>query len=209
MRRGLAIALLLPALAGAEDLPGRVEGSCLLLNLPASILQEAVVEEHLGSGLTNSFVLEVRAQAPGKASFRRAAALDVRYEPWDEVYITSRRNCDGRRHQDTLPSRADLEAWFSEATLAIDGASAVAAHPTGWTVEVTMSFVPFSEAERVGAQEWFSESIAASRPERQGSETQERGQEPGYSRVIDVIVATSIVRESLMTREWTVKLSVP
>lgn len=187
--------LLLAARAGALQGPA-VEASregLVLTRLP-SVLAVQEIREQLGTGLTTSFVFEARAEGP-QGKTRGGARVDVRYELWDEVYIVSRIDASGRAARTTFPSFERLGEWWRDARLVVVRPPAAA---SARSVEVRLRVIPFSQAEQLETQRWFSEALSA---ERSGSAGAVSG-DLSFSQMLNLLIASSIGRAPLLDEEW-------
>ncbi len=200
MRGSLAAALIALALAAAPlaavetpqyELTG--DGTLVVAALP-DVLSRPEVRPHLSTGLTTSFVISVTARAADGRKAKGAARIDVRWEPWDEVFHTATMTADGRGSRQTVPSFDKLVAWWRTQELPV--AVKLGAGP--WEVKVELSVVPFSQSEERDAQRWFSSAAGAD-----GVEARPTG--AGESRlngVVDLLIATSIQRHSIVRYAW-------
>lgn len=191
---GLFLSVGLAARA-AEQLPAvgtDSSGGLVISSLP-SILGDQEVKRHLNSGLTTSLVFQVRSPASLKGG---GARVDVRLELWDEVYLVTVLEGDGRVRKASYDSESSFEQWWSEAELVL---SAPAARPVvGLQTKVSLAVVPFSQAELVDTQKWLAESIG----QAQGG----AGRLGGGSRAVSALIATSMQRRAV--RSWSWNLSV-
>jgi hypothetical protein len=202
----LLLWLLAPAALGAVTLPApaleAAREGITLSRLPP-ILGEEEVRKQLGTGLTTSFAFEATARgAAGKV--KGAARVDVRYDLWDEVYIVTRVDASGRATRVTLPSFERLAEWWRDARLVLirGTAAGVAA------VEVTLKVIPFSQAEQLDTQRWFSQALSAEKSGSAGAVSDAVEDQPeSFSQVINLLMATSIGRPALLEYSW--KLAVP
>ncbi|MEA2600285.1 MAG: hypothetical protein QOF89_1277 [Acidobacteriota bacterium] len=213
MRRGATLwALLLSMLAGRlgavvpPAVPPVVEMAregLVLTHLPP-ILTEEEVKKQLGTGLTTSFLFEVKTQGDaGRA--KGGARVDVRYELWDEVYIVTRIDATGRAVRTTLPSFERLGEWWREARLVTLRPPAAA---TVRSVEVRLSVIPFSQAEQLDAQRWFSQSLSAEKTGSAGAVSDAVEDQPeSFSQVLNLLMATSIGRAPLLELQWNVVIA--
>jgi len=135
--------LLMPAQPSFTAQPGRV----VAVVLPASLLSDRDVQRQLASGLTTTFVL-VAKQREGNA--RGAARIEIRFDPWDEVWLVRRIGIDGKEDKQRIASREALEKWWSAALPVF---SASAAHVA---LNVTLTVLPFSTAEGEDARRWIA-----------------------------------------------------
>jgi hypothetical protein len=208
MRRAFLIALLAfaPVALGAAETP-RLEldhGALVVAGLP-DVLSRPEVKPHLASGLTTTFVVRVSAADSGGARATGGGTVAVRFEPWDEVYLVVSSGAagaagGGAARRETLPSFDRLAAWWKELRLpAVDPAGLAPAGP--WQVKISIHVVPFSESEREDTQRWFSDSVGAG-PRSNAEDASATAKKAG-SGVLDLLVATSIQRRSLVSYDWT------
>jgi hypothetical protein len=194
-----ALLLLTSALsAGAAERPrlSLERGTLTVSGLP-EILSRPEVQPHLVSGLTTTFVLQVSA-ADGRGVKRSGGAtIAVRYEPWDEVFLVTSAGAAGGARQESLPSLESLAAWWREQKLPVLTAGGLAGE--SWQVKVAIHVVPFSESERKDTQRWFSQSVGSNADDASAAAKESAG--PGM--VLDLLVATSIRRRSLVSYDWT------
>jgi hypothetical protein len=185
-----------PALEAARE-------GITLSRLPL-ILGEEEVRKQLGTGLTTSFAFEAATRGAGGGKIKGAARVDVRYDLWDEVYIVTRIDASGHAARVTLPSFERLAEWWREARLVlIRGPAAEAA-----SVDVRLRVIPFSQAEQLETQRWFSQALSAEKSGSAGAVSDAVEDQPeSFSQVINLLMATSIGRPSLLEYAW--KLSVP
>jgi hypothetical protein len=189
------VALPAPALEAARD-------GIALSRLPP-ILGEEEVRKQLGTGLTTSFAFEATARtADGK--LKGAARVDVRYDLWDEIYIVTRIDASGRAVRVTLPSFERLAEWWRDARLVLIRGPAAGAT----TVDVRLKVIPFSQAEQLETQRWFSQALSAEKSGSAGAVSDAVEDQPeSFSQVINLLMATSIGRPALLEYAW--KLPVP
>jgi hypothetical protein len=175
----------------------------VLTRLP-SILAEEEVRKQLGTGLTTSFLFEVKAVGDA-GKVRGGARVDVRYDLWDEVYVVTRIDSAGRPARTSLPSFERLGDWWREARLvALRPAAAAAAR----RVEVRLTVIPFSQAEQLDAQRWFSQSLSAEKSGSAGAVSEAVEDQPeSFSQVLNLLMATSIGRTPLLELRWTLPLA--
>lgn len=199
-RWALGLLLLLAARLGALQGPAAEasrEGLVLTRLPPALTAPE--VRKQLGTGLTTSFVFEARAEGPpGKT--RGGARVDVRYELWDEVYIVSRIDASGRAVRATFPSFERLSEWWREARLVVIRPPASG---SATSVEVRLRVIPFSQAEQLETQRWFSQALSAEKSGSAGAVSEDLS----LSQMLNLLIATSIGRAPLLDEEW--KLPLP
>jgi hypothetical protein len=171
----------------------------LVLSRLPPILTEEEVKKQLGTGLTTSFLFEVKTQGDaGKA--KGGARVDVRYELWEEVYIVTRIDGSGRPVRMTLPSFEKLVEWWREVRLvALRPQAAATVH----RAEVHLSVIPFSHAEQLDAQRWFSQSLSAEKSGSAGAVNDAVEDQPeSFSQVLNLLMATSIGRAPVLELDW-------
>lgn len=207
--RGLAgaalafVALASPLAApAAEPALARAPGGGVALAALPPVLDRPAVREQLASGLTTTFVFELRP--PGLlAQPVGAARVDVRYELWDEVYLVAALGADGGRRQLRFDDLAALVAWWRRPGLAV----APAADGLPDRLRLRLRVLPFSAAEQRDAQAWLTETLAdpAGGAAERTDDAAEEGGRP-LDRLFRVLLATSIARGSLLEEEWEVAL---
>lgn len=201
----LVVGLAAPAVVAAEGGPFwsvERDGRLVVSGLP-DVLSRPEVRPHLTSGLTTNFVVRVTASDETGRKSKGAARIDVRWELWDEAFLTAVLEATGRARTASLPSFERLVAWWSG--LEIPVAAGLA--PGGrWRVKVEVSVVPFSRSEQRDAQRWFSDTLGegelpAPRPQAPDAPGVERG--PASNGLLDLLIVTSIKRPNLATYVWT------
>ena len=198
--RLLSLAALLAAAALAADAPAEPRlmlddsGRPVLSRLPA-LLEEPSIRRHLDSGLTTSLVLQARTPGTPAAG---AARVDVRLELWEEVYLVTVLDGDGRVERSRRSSIEELARWWSEAEIVL------AAAPEGFArarqARVSLAVVPFSQAELLDAQRWLVESVGQSQG---GSRS---GRSGGSASAVSALIATSMQRRAVRTVLWNVPI---
>jgi hypothetical protein len=200
--RWALLVLLLPLRLEAIQAPAldAVRDGLELSHLPP-LLGEAEVRKQLGTGLTTSLLFEATAKGTASGKLRGAARVDVRYELWDEIYIVTRIDATGRAVRTTLPSFERLAHWWREARLVvIRGPAAASAR----SVEIRLRVIPFSQAEQLDAQRWFSQALSAEKSGSAGAVSEAVEDQPeSFSQVINLLLATSIGRPALLEYQWT------
>lgn len=205
MRRArlAGFAILMLAAAAAEAAPGARgpayiiarDGTLVLGGLP-EIVSRPEVRPHLTTGLTTTFLISVNASAEGAGRTRGAARVDIRWEPWDEVFHVAAFGADGRTRKESLPSLERLAAWWRGLELP----AALGLSPgTAWEVKVEVDVLPFSSSEQRDAQRWFSSSLG---PETTGGPPRASEGESRLNGVVDLLMATSIGRRSVVRYAW-------
>lgn len=202
----LAAALAAPALRAANR-PAVALGKDRLLVVSAlpGILAEPAVRPHLSTGLTTSLIVEVTASDGRGSKVRGGGKIDIRYELWDELFLVTRTDVAGRGRRESLPSFERLEEWWRKLEIAV--LSTAGLDPGGnWDVKVRVSVLPFSQSEQREAQRWFSDSIGEARREEATAGPGEASVEgpDRLSEALDLLIATSIKRRSVVSYAWTV-----
>jgi hypothetical protein len=197
----LALAARLGAVATIQPPPPAVEVAKegLVLSRLPPILAEEEVKKQLGTGLTTRFLFVVKAQGDA-GRIKGGARVDVRYELWDEVYIVTRIDATGRVLRTNLPSFEKLAEWWRDARLVALRAQAAA---TVRSAEVRLSVIPFSQAEQLDAQRWFSQALSAEKSGSAGAVSDAVQDQPeSFSQVLNLLMATSIGRAPLLELQW-------
>jgi len=203
--RWTLLLLLVPLRLAAVQAPAleTVREGLALTRLPP-ILAEQEVRKQLGTGLTTSFLFEATAKGAADGKLRGAARVDVRYELWDEVYIVTRFDATGRAARTTLPSFERLTQWWREARLVVFRPSATAA---ARSLAIRLRVIPFSQAEQLDAQRWFSQALSAEKSGSAGAVSEAVEDQPeSFSQVINLLLATSIGRSALLEYQWSLPL---
>jgi hypothetical protein len=168
------------------------------------ILGDEEVRKQLGTGLTTSFAFQASARGTA-GKVRGGARVDVRYDLWDEVYIVTRIDTTGHAAKVSLPSFERLAEWWREARLVVIRAPAAAGV---LVAEIDLRVIPFSQAEQLDAQRWFSQALSAEKSGGAGAVSDAVEDQPeSFSQVINLLMATSIGRPALLESRW--KLPVP
>jgi hypothetical protein len=199
-RRGmLALALLCAWQAAAATDPAarlRADGT-LLVRLQADLLAQRDVRHQLDSGLTTTFLVTV----VDAQSRKGAARIEVRYEPWDEVYLVTARGIDAIAEKARLESFERLAEWWRNAALPV--LKSVAA---GTSVQLTLEVLPFSIEEQKETQRWLSRALGEAHREQSMDASEVRGT-AGASSVLDALIGTSIQRRPIFRQRWMVAVT--
>lgn len=179
----------------------------LILTALPGILSEEKVRPHLTTGLTTTFLFRVTVVSGG-GRLLGGGRVEIRYEPWDEVYQVAVLGIDGRLRLQTMASFPELTAWWKALRLRV--LDARHADLSGAReARITVAVVPFSQAEGDDTRRWFSESL--NRASRSSTEeiahSAEDGPEP-LSRALNLLIATSIQHRALLSYRWNVALAV-
>ena len=191
--------LLLPMLASSAWPAGgpvyeRASDGVLSIGALPEVLSRPEVRRHLTTGLTTGILVRFEARGGDGRAVRGAARVDVRWEPWDEVFHVTVVDGAGVVRRETIGSFERLTAWWS----VLEAVVAPASPEPLALPRVELSVVPFSQAEQRDAQRWFS-----SAPAPESADDAQAG--PGESRlngVVDLLIATSIQRRSLVRYRW-------
>jgi hypothetical protein len=204
-RWALCLLLLLAARLGAVQAPAieAARDGLALSRLPP-ILAGEEIRKQLGTGLTTSFLFEATARDAQGAKTRGGARVDVRYDLWDEVYIITRIDASGRAARTTLPSFERLAEWWREARLLVIRPPAAG---SARGVQVRLRVIPFSQAEQLDAQRWFSQALSAEKSGSAGAVSEAVEDQPeSFSQILNLLMATSIGRSALLEYEWRLAL---
>ena len=155
------------------------------LGLPVSVLTAGDIREQLDSGLTTTFLLTVNDRGAEMPSAR----IEVRYEPWDEVYFVRIGKADGSLQDLTFANFESLSQWWSTPLVNIPARTGMVGSTT-----VTLVVIPFSHDERDEARRWL---IGNPRPKADGETAPE-----GSGAVMGSLLATSIRREPMRRFHW-------
>ena len=186
-----------PAIEGARE-------GVVLSRLPP-VFGEEEVRKQLATGLTTSFAFEANGRTAGGGKIKGAARVDVRYDLWDEIYIVTRIDASGRASRVTLPSFERLAEWWRDARLVLIRGPAAAGLAS---VEVALRVIPFSQAEQLDTQRWFSQALSAEKSGSAGAVSEAVEDQPeSFGQVINLLMATSIGRPALL--EYSGRLPVP
>lgn len=201
--RTLVVASCLGLLAGAALAAATAEGPRVTLRdgarlvvsrLPAW-LTEPEVRRYLDSGLTTSLLLQ---GGPLGASRSGAARVDVRFELWDEVYLVTLIDGEGRVQRSHQDSPEGLARWWSEVEITLSAEVGVVG-AADRQARVSLAVVPFSQAELLDTQRWLVESIG----QAQGGSG---GRDGAAAGAVGALIATSMQRRAVRTMAWTVPI---
>ncbi|MEO1082916.1 MAG: hypothetical protein AAFY88_01600 [Acidobacteriota bacterium] len=199
----LVSTLLAPAAFADPPAPRVVrQDGALRVELPPPVLGDEEIKGQLSSGLTTTFVFRLTGRTTSGAALQGAARVEVRYEPWDEVYFLQALGRDGRETKQTLDSKAALaEAWRSLELVA----TATGAEPAAGRWRVDLDVIPFSRGEQRDTQRWFSESMDSDAgAEQTARASEDRSQ--ALEEVFNLLLATSIGRRAILSYSWQVEV---
>lgn len=166
-----------------------VRANALGITIPAEILRRADVRRHLTNGLTTAMVVAAKPLVRGGE--RSGARVEVRYDPWDEVFFVTHRDFDGTVERAKIASMAALETWLVGRPLRF----AVLSAASRWDVELRI--LPFSAAEEADVRAW----VSGTTPPPPGAA--EGGADGGGSSLFDLLVGTSIRARPVVAYRWT------
>ncbi len=179
----------------------------LILTALPGILSEEKVRPHLTTGLTTTFAFRVTV-VTGGGKLLGGGRVEIRYEPWDEIYHVAVLGIDGRSQRHTVASFGELIEWWK--TLRLRVVDARHADLSGASeARIAVAVVPFSQAEGDDTRRWFSESL--DRASRSSTEEIARSAEDGpepLRRALNLLIATSIRHRALLSYRWNVALPV-
>ncbi|HYI11249.1 MAG TPA: hypothetical protein VEK57_19495 [Thermoanaerobaculia bacterium] len=179
---------LLPLLASAQPqrLTFQVQpGGVVAAVLPASILSDTDVRKQLSSGLTATFVVAARNRVTQDLS---GARIEIRYDLWDEVWLVRKIEFDRKQEQQRIASFEALEKWWkTPLRLLATGAPRA-------PLQIDLTVLPFSAAEREDARQWISKSGGV-------------GTAGGGTGLVDALIGTTIAAKPIMSYRWSVELS--
>jgi hypothetical protein len=187
LRIAVFVAFVAAALAHGQPQPtfSVLPGGVVAAAMPLAILSDAQVRKQLNSGLTTTFLVVARDRVTGAAS---GARVEVRYDLWDEVWLVRRTEFDRRPEQQRITSREALDKWW-RAPLRIAATKA-----TRLSLQIDVTVLPFSAAEREDARQWISKSGGA-------------GNTGGGSGIVDALIGTTIDAKPITSYRWNVELS--
>ncbi len=177
-----------PALISLPD------GACTLSALPP-LLSNAELVPYLKSGLTTTLVLTVTVKN-GTQKTPISARVDVRFEPWDEIFYVALHSPEGDERRSRHASLRALEEWWGELSLTLPLRA-----PPGARAKVDLSVVPFSEGEEADTRQWYAAAL-------RGTQTpDERRQSGPFADMLDALSLASIKRRDVMKFSWSVFVS--
>jgi len=212
MRAPARWVLLLVALAGRLEAAQppiapvvEVARDGLAISRLPSILAEPLVRQQLATGLTTSFVFQATARDAAGGKTKGGARVDVRYDLWDEVYIVSHFDAAGKAARVVLPSFERLVQWWREARLVLVRPPAAAA---ARVLEVRLGVLPFSQAEQLETQRWFSQALSADKSGSAGAVSDAVEDQPeSFTQLIGILLKGSIDRAPLLEYQWRLALA--
>jgi hypothetical protein len=198
----VALVVAIHLMLSTEGEPPRcvVAGRALRVTAPVALLDDPEVRRQLESGLTTSIDLWVEVVVAAAADAagvepgveRRAERIEIRFEPWDELFLVRRLSEQHLEDPMRLSSFEALRSWLGSVVLEVVRPSATAVARATLRARV----VPFSEAERDDAQRWFARSRA------RGSDLTAGDTASGVESLLELVMSTAIEPRSILTRTW-------
>lgn len=180
-------ALLCGVAYGASGAAAYVDDSgSVMVSMDPALLRHAEVQRHLRSGLTTNFVVRL---AEGKPLSR----VEVRFEPWDEVYYVHIRGADGRSERQTLRSPAALHEWWGSPLVPL---GRLTPSPR---LRLRVDIVPFSASEEADAKRWLARTA-----DRSAESSAAANQLPGTPSLFSAMVGSSVRRKPVLSHTWSV-----
>jgi hypothetical protein len=189
-----AVAVLVSVVSGparaAEELPWarcEPEGTCVVGTIP-SVVGRDEVARYLTNGLTSSLAVTLSGRAADGSRVSGSARVDVRFDPWDEVFYVTLLEPRTRPRRLTKPSLEALGTWWKALELRLS-----VAHPIAGKARLDITLVPFSEEEEADARDWYRDAVR-------------EGDGGPLTAVLDVFTVTSIKRRDVLHYSWSVTL---
>lgn len=193
-------AVLMPAFAATPPAV-QLRGETLSVTLPGGLLSAGEVRKRLNSGLTTTFVIVATLDDQRT----NGARVDIRFEPWDEVYFVTLRRIGAQPQKQRAASYAQLESWWRETSLPLFTGAANAKR-----VQIAVDVIPFSAEEQEETQRWLTRSLGEARQPSPPPTATTQGPNPRPSAsgsVLDVLIGTSIQRRPIFRRRWQVQVT--
>ncbi|HEY0159507.1 MAG TPA: hypothetical protein VGF28_19630 [Thermoanaerobaculia bacterium] len=192
----LLCAVVLAARAASPPVARVRADGMLLMTLPAEILAQREVRKQLGSGLTSTFLVTAVA-----GDRKGAARIEVRYEPWEEVYLVTSRGIDVVAQTARFASVERLTEWWRTNALPVLPRAGSADD-----VQVTLEVLPFSIEEQKETQRWLTRSLGEAH-RGEAMDAAESAGRSGNGSVLDVLIGTSIQRRPIVRHRWSVAVT--
>ena len=200
MRRAAAAGLLillavLPLVAADPPAARGLPDGGIAVSLPVDLLSRREVARQLTSGLTTTFAIRATS-----GSRRGGARIEVRFEPWDEVYFVTTRGIDLKAQTVKVKSAELLREWWRRTSIRTlsDGAGVT-------TLAVSVDILPFSIEEQRETQRWLTRSLGEAHQEQSLDPGEVSGS--GGASVLDVLIGTSIQRRPILRYRWNVPVT--
>ena len=173
------------------------------LRMPKAIMEDPGLREHLLSGLTTTFHLIWSSREKSKPI--GGIRMDIRYEPWDEVFFLNLLRSDGVKQALEFPSQDALVTWWGDHRFFLFGPGAFDDKNHLW---ITLRVIPFSQQEQQMAREWLTpqnsqpdSGLFSGRTGGQRTSDQQR-----QNNLLRIMFATSIQREAIKSYRWKIKI---
>jgi hypothetical protein len=177
---------------------------CQVSRLPP-VIADREVTPYLKSGLTATFIIKLTAKDDRGRRMTTSVYVEVRFEPWDEVFcvVVVRPGIAAERFR--LESIEKLQSWWTTLKLPFAMASVAAGEAR---LEVTL--LPFSGEEETETRQWYAEALRVDRRHADGRrQADERGIDrdlPRVGEVLDSLTLTSIKRHGVLHFEWSARV---
>ena len=193
------LVVLAPLFAAAPPV-AHIRGDHLHVVLPGDLLSERDVRKRLNSGLTTTFVIVATLDDERTSGAR----VDVRFEPWDEIYFITLRRIGAQPQSHRATSFAELETWWRQTSLPLFTAAANVKR-----VQIGVDVLPFSAEEQEETQRWLMRSLGEARqPSPRPATADTPNPRPTASgSVLDVLIGTSIQSRPIFRRRWQVQVT--
>ncbi len=168
-------------------------GQCVVSRLPL-VLTDREVLGYLKSGLTTTLGVSLSAKGDRGERLTASSSIDVRFEPWEEVFLVTTNRTGGRPELVRLSSERALHAWW----VALRVSVALGGVPRK-NVSVELSLIPFSEEEEADARRWYAQALRTERLRPRVDTTPEL-----LGDMVDALSLTSIKRHGVLRFSWTV-----
>jgi hypothetical protein len=176
---------------------------CVVSRLPPIVADEEVAS-YLRSGLTTTLLLTL-STAGGHGKQAASVRIEVRYEPWDEVYYLLLVQPHRHPRHLRLGSAAELHEWWAGLSLVFHAADS----PRG-RARLEATLIPFSEEEAADTRRWYAEALRTDRrpigEPRPGETNPGRDEPPRVQRMLDALTLTSIKRHGVLRFDWKVPI---
>jgi len=163
-------------------------GRCAVSRLPPTVADREVAR-YLRSGLTTTLLLTLSGRDPGRARLSASAAVEVRFEPWEEVFLVAVRVPGKAPERHRLATDAALGDWWRALRLELP----LGASPRG-EARLELVVIPFSEEEEADTRRWYAEALREAGPATSPS--------LGLGEALDAMTLTSIKRKGVLRFSW-------
>lgn len=154
-------------------------------------LSDREVLGYLNSGLTTTLLVGLSAKGTLGERTEAAARIEVRFEPWEEVYHVTLTPAQGPPQRLRLTAAEGIEPWWRSLSLSFP----VRGRLRG-SARIELSVIPFSEEEEADARRWYAEALR-------------NGEGAHFAEVLDVLTLTSIKRRGVLRFSWSAPAQTP